>query len=264
MKYGQVVMGPAGSGKSTYCFALQQRALDSSRNVLVINLDPAAEHFRYSTYADIRELISVEEVEEELALGPNGALVYCMEYFIENFEWCEEILEGLLEEDYVIFDCPGQIELFTHYTFMRQFIQAVKRLGFQLCGVYLLDAQVLDDATKYIGGCLSALSTMLQLDIPHINVLSKMDLVRSSVVDEEVEEMVQPDMSTLLKSLSFTAPEQFLRLNQAICALIEDFSLTQFIPLNIQDPENISFVLEHVDQTIQFGEDADVRVVDIP
>jgi len=30
--------------------------------------------------ADIRELISLEDVMEELKLGPNGGLIYCMEY----------------------------------------------------------------------------------------------------------------------------------------------------------------------------------------
>lgn len=30
--------------------------------------------------ADIRELVSLEDVMEELGLGPNGGLMYCMEY----------------------------------------------------------------------------------------------------------------------------------------------------------------------------------------
>lgn len=31
-------------------------------------------------YADIKEIISLDEVMEERKLGPNGALIYCMEY----------------------------------------------------------------------------------------------------------------------------------------------------------------------------------------
>ena len=31
-------------------------------------------------FADIRELFSLEDVMEEVGLGPNGALMYCMEY----------------------------------------------------------------------------------------------------------------------------------------------------------------------------------------
>lgn len=38
-------------------------------------------------YVDIRDLISVTDVMEELGLGPNGALIFCMEYLIENIEW---------------------------------------------------------------------------------------------------------------------------------------------------------------------------------
>lgn len=49
------------------------------RSIHLVNLDPAAEHFPNPPSKDIRELISVEEVMEELGLGPNGGLVYAME-----------------------------------------------------------------------------------------------------------------------------------------------------------------------------------------
>jgi hypothetical protein len=50
-----------------------------------MNLDPAAEKFQMadgtsvSPSVDIRDLISLEEVMEDLGLGPNGGLVYCFE-----------------------------------------------------------------------------------------------------------------------------------------------------------------------------------------
>ena len=36
---------------------------------------------------DIRELISSDDVMEELDFGPNGGLVYAMEYFCSNLDW---------------------------------------------------------------------------------------------------------------------------------------------------------------------------------
>ncbi len=45
--------------------------------------------------------------DKEMHLGPNGALVFCMEYLAENLEWLEEQL-GEGEDDYILFDCPGQ------------------------------------------------------------------------------------------------------------------------------------------------------------
>jgi hypothetical protein len=60
-------------------------------------------------FADIRELISVDDVMEEKELGPlgpNGALIFCMEYLVKNMGWLHEQLnEG--EDDYFLFDCPG-------------------------------------------------------------------------------------------------------------------------------------------------------------
>ena len=34
--------------------------------------DPAAEHFNYPVAFDIRDLVSLEDVMDELKLGPNG------------------------------------------------------------------------------------------------------------------------------------------------------------------------------------------------
>lgn len=39
----------------------------------------------YFMSADIRELISLDDVMEELGLGPNGGLIYCMEYVLMLF-----------------------------------------------------------------------------------------------------------------------------------------------------------------------------------
>ena len=36
-------------------------------------------------------------------------LLYCMEYMEDNLEeWLGEELEGYGEEDYLVFDCPGE------------------------------------------------------------------------------------------------------------------------------------------------------------
>lgn len=100
-----------------------------NRRIHVINLDPAAEQFDYPCLAgniewifsivfdrtkdplrsDIRDLISLDDVTDdaELHFGPNGGLVYCMEYLVDNLDWLEESL-GEVEDDYILFDCPGK------------------------------------------------------------------------------------------------------------------------------------------------------------
>ena len=134
MRYAQLVIGPAGSGKSTYCSTLATHAETIGRRVDVVNLDPAAEHFTYQPTFDIRDLIGVEDAmeDEELKLGPNGGLVFCWEYLMSNTDWLEEqinsgVEDGVeIDDDYILFDCPGQIELYTHMTVVRQFVDLLQ------------------------------------------------------------------------------------------------------------------------------------------
>ena len=71
----------------------------------------------------------------------------------------------------------GQIELYTHIPVMRQVVEQLQLWNFRLCGVFLLDSQFLIDAAKFFAGIMTALSTMITLELPHVNVLGKMDLL---------------------------------------------------------------------------------------
>lgn len=47
--------------------------------------------------------------------------------------------------------------------------------------VYCLDSQFVAEMPKFVAGTLSALSAMVQLELPHINVLTKVDLIKNKV-----------------------------------------------------------------------------------
>ena len=126
INYGQMVLGPAGSGKSTYCKIMQDHAEVLKREIVVINLDPAAESFKYNCDIDIRELVTVLDVMLKQKLGPNGALIYCMEYLLDHMSWLEEQIETFAEDSYFLFDCPGQLELYSHYDIMTSIIKKLQ------------------------------------------------------------------------------------------------------------------------------------------
>lgn len=49
----------------------------------------------------------------------------------------------------------------------------------RMAAVHLVDAHLCGDGAKYISALLMSLNAMMSLELPHINVLSKMDLVDS-------------------------------------------------------------------------------------
>lgn len=289
-RYAQLVVGPAGSGKSTYISAMLTHAEASKRQMFAVNLDPAAEVFNYQPSADIRELIHVDDVMEdrELNFGPNGALVFAMEHLLENLDWLTERL-GTAEDDYILFDTPGQIELVSHFGMMKTFVKYLETLNFRVCVVFLLDSQFVGDLSKYFSSLMVSLITLINLELPVVNVLSKVDKIpeearkfiddflepsgnlldqglpcfrsseRSSTIKEE--EGTNSEAPSTSKKNSRTG-DKFYKLSKAFATLIDDYSLHKFLPLSVMDEDLLNEILVAVDSCIQYGEDADVNVKD--
>jgi GTPase SAR1 family protein len=267
-KHAVLVMGPAGSGKSTFTTLFHQHYTTLKRRLHCVNLDPAAEAFQYPVSIDIRELIGLDDVMEELEYGPNGGLIFCFDYLLQNMEWFSEQI-GEFEEDFLVIDCPGQIELFSHLPVMKVLIQTLQNWGYNVCGVYLLDSHFVTDAPKFISGTLAVLSAMVQLELPHVNVLSKCDLLRKSDLGgyEDVERFLDGDVDSLIGDLNaMESYEQaaedkkgFQSLNRAIGRLLSDYSMVSFVPLNPKDEESIEAVVALIDNCLQYGEDVEPR-----
>jgi GTPase SAR1 family protein len=315
------------------------------RRIHVANLDPAAEHFHYDVAFDVRELISVNDVMEELQLGPNGSLVYCMEYLLQNMDWLQDNLDTYNDDEYLIIDCPGQIELYTHIPVMNKIIDTLRLWGYAhtMVSVFIVDATFVTDPAKFISGSLLALSAMISMQLPHVNVLSKCDLVEEASMDRILEmesalqlwdvlginnsnhdnnnhdhaifgddghdddgggsiqslwslrnHQLQPTPPSLSNASSRSnnavtdvrsssnnnnidtqqqtsnsmstrrsaREKKWHKLTEAICSLLDDYSMVGFIPLNINDEDSIAHVLATVDHAIQYGEDLEVRGAD--
>lgn len=95
MPFAQLVIGPPGSGKSTYCDGMLQFMTAIERKCSVVNLDPANDQTTYPCALDVRDLVTIEEAMEQEELGPNGGVLYALEELEHNFEWLEEGLKAL-------------------------------------------------------------------------------------------------------------------------------------------------------------------------
>lgn len=72
---------------------------------------------------------------------------------------------------------PGQIELYTHLQAGRDLVNLLQSWNFRICSVFLVDSQFMIDGPKFLSGTMAALSVMANMELPHVNVLSKMDLL---------------------------------------------------------------------------------------
>lgn len=182
-----------------------------------------------------------------------------MEYLEENLEeWLQDELQAYGEDDYLFFDCPGQIELYSHLTVFKSLIHLLKMDGWQVGSIYCLDAQFTEDPAKYIAGSLAALSAMIQFELPHLNVLTKIDLVQNPSHFEHG--FVVPDGPTLLTAIDASTDSKFHKLNAAVSSLLDDYSMVAFVPLDITDEESIEACMLQVDIAVQYGEDQDVKI----
>lgn len=70
---------------------------------------------------------------------------------LENSDWLQNEL-GDVDDDYVLFDCPGQIELYTHLPLMKKLVQLLEEWNFRICVVFMIDSQFLVDGAKFLSG----------------------------------------------------------------------------------------------------------------
>eukprot|EP00877_Chromochloris_zofingiensis_P014559 jgi/Chrzof1/9357/UNPLg00328.t1 len=253
MPFGQIVIGPPGSGKTTYVNGMQQYLRSTGRKIAVVNLDPANDVLPYQPDIDIMELVSLDEVMQELKLGPNGGLVYCMDFVEQNLDWLREKLAPYETDNcYFIFDCPGQVELFTQHASFKHIVDALTQAAhYRLTAVHLVDAHLCTEPAKYISALVLSLSTMLHLELPHVNVLSKVDLIRHyGRLDFNLDFYTEvQDLSYLIRAMgSDPFSVKYRKLSKGLCELVEDYGLVRFVPLAIEDKQSVQYILGLVDK----------------
>ena len=173
------VVGPAGSGKSTFTAAFREWMVKNEYNVVVVNLDPGAEILPYTPDVDIRDIISIKEIMDEYALGPNGAQILAADLMANHVEEIKSYVDDY-DTDYVIYDTAGQLELFA-FRAASKFI--VDYLGGERSIIgFLFDPSLSKTPSGFISLLLLSSTVHLRFYKPYINILSKIDILN----DEEL------------------------------------------------------------------------------
>nr|VZI48710.1 unnamed protein product [Spirometra erinaceieuropaei] len=185
---------------------------------------------------------------------------------------------------YVLFDCPGQVELYCVNGAFRKLLffltltplptnttlgskqqdlslpepymetpsqSNLLGLGLRLSSVHLVDSYYCTSPGKFISVLLTSLVSMLQLGLPHVNVLSKVDLIEQYAplkfnLDFFTEVL---DLSYLVEQLDdvpFFA--KYKKLNGRLAELVQDTALVNFLILDVQDRTHLEKIVRHADK----------------
>lgn len=241
----------------------------------MINLDPGADNkLPYTCNIDIRDLITITDVQDQYQLGPNGSILYCIEYLQHNIQWLIDRIKQCIQQlysnskspIYMIIDMPGQIELYTHHSSIHSIIHNKymndELNGIQYTCIHMIDSMNISDIYKYISCILLSLNAMIQLELPHINVLTKIDLLYKHQLHKQllaqlnmytdvidIHTLLQAHLSQQNNNNIGSTMSRYTKLTNAICDLIDDYSLVSFMTLDVSDKRSMLKLLKQADKS---------------
>ena len=218
-------MGPAGSGKSSFVAAFAEWLESYEIPYLTVNLDPAAEYTPYTPDVDVRAYVTAREVMDEYKLGPNGAIIASVDLMLNFVGSIKEEVEESASEGYVIFDTPGQMEIFA---FRKTGAEVIKELAGERAGIaFIVDAALSKSPSAFISQLFLASSVYYRFKMPQFNIFNKVDLLNEGEREKMVDWVRDP--STLLgdleKELAGEERVMLRGLLESVQSFLEAFSI---------------------------------------
>ena len=178
-----IVLGMAGSGKTTFVQKLEEEIANKDQESYIINLDPAVMDTLYEPNLDIRDTVKYKEVMVSNNLGPNGAILTCLNLFSTNIDKVISILENKTDLDFIVTDTPGQLEVFS-WSASGKLISDSFSLLFPSILIYIIDMPRCSNPNTFSSNMLYALSIMYKMKLPLLIAFNKVDIAKDSKVIE--------------------------------------------------------------------------------
>ncbi|VDM95106.1 unnamed protein product [Thelazia callipaeda] len=172
-----IVLGMAGSGKSTFVQRVSSVLHQKNTPPYLVNLDPAVTTVPYPVNIDIRDTVKYKQVMNEYQLGPNGAIMTSLNLMCTKFDQVVDIIKARLEQcSYCLLDTPGQIEAFV-WSASGTIMTDLLASSFPTMIVFVVDSVRATNPTTFMSNMVYACSILYRTKLPFIIVLNKTDIV---------------------------------------------------------------------------------------
>jgi GTPase SAR1 family protein len=189
-----LVVGMAGTGKTTLVQRLNHHVVENDMRAYFINMDPAVVDVPFDARIDIRDSVKYKDVMQQYKLGPNGAILTCLNLFATKIDQVVSLIEQRKDElDYVFVDTPGQIEVFT-WSASGQMITEAFSSTFPTCILFVGDTTRCVNPQTFMSTMLYSSSIMYKTQLPLTVTFNKCDVVDGSMA---VEWMRDPEALSL-------------------------------------------------------------------
>jgi GTPase SAR1 family protein len=251
MPYYIVVLGTAGSGKTTLAAALQDYIYRNGMDASIINLDPAVETLPYKPDVDVRDYVSAHELMKTHGLGPNGALIAAIDMITLRIDELRDEVSSL-KSNYIILDTPGQMELFAFRETGPIIIDSLIN-DFKAVSLFLIDILYASNPSNYFSALLLSASTHVRIGLPQINVLTKIDMVSEDIVSEIIGYAEDP--SLLASKIASDKKSSLIWGESEIENMLENLLVYETIPISSTKMIGYDNLYAAIQRIVAGGED---------